>query len=741
MRIISGYYDDSNNIILICREGDKKIKKIVSNFKPYFLIKQKDRFNDVVLRFEKQGIISSIHNYGDYCKLFINYVKNVGYVRDTLENEGIKTYESDIPFVRKYMIDNLVPIGNDPLKFLFIDIETDDTSQKIDVGAYPILSIGCVDQEGNERFFVSNDNEKNMLNEFLNYAQNYDVLVSWNGFNFDYPYIERRLALNQVYFDMRYFQKVDLMEEYKSRKSSSSYSLEFVSRSELNEGKIKHKEKIVELWKNNKEKLKEYNLNDCRLMKKLDEKLNILAFLDTMSSKTNCFIEELRYNSIIVDTCILRKIRELNLNIKFPYRGKQEKKVFEGGFVLEPELGLHKNIIVMDFLSLYNRIMQTFNISVETLNTGNERIIIPGSEVTFSKDKKGIIPLILEELEKEREYYKELRNKSEPHSEEFKKYDMLQYSVKTILLSFYGVMGSNSSRYYHNDIAGSVTQVGRYLIKLSKSIIEDKGFKVLYIDTDSLFIVVDESDLDKIIELGNKLTVELNNFYFRILETFNIPPENRKIEIKFEKVISKIIFIGDEKKTSKKRYAGLQIWSEGKKTDKLIVRGLEFVRSDWIEITRKLQKEVIEMIFNNKTSKEIKEFLLNKREDVINERLTKEELTITQTLVKPVNEYKTDIPHIKVAKQMIANGDEVWIGMKIPYILIKGEKTPIPIPADTYEKGYDYICYWNQKIYPAIERILRSVFKDIDWDELYIAKERKTKTKNKLSKNQTKLFN
>ncbi len=733
MRIVSAWHDKEDRIILIYRKGDRKFKRVISDFKPYFLINIRDRLSNKVEELQEKKKISRIEVEGSYAKLFVNSVGQLPFIRDELERWKIQTYESDIPFVRRYMIDNLVPIGTDPLKFLFIDIETDDTNREIKIGEYPILSIACMDMEKNKKFFINDGSEEEMLKNFINFAKNYDVLVAWNGENFDFPYIEKRLKYNKIYFPFnRFWQVVDLMWEYMGRKSVSSYSLDNVAKIELGKRKIEFEGRIVDLWKNDRLKLMEYNMNDVELMYLLEKKYNILKFLDTMSSKTNCFVSELKYPTIIVDNCILRKVRELKLNVRFPYKKRAKREQYEGGFVLEPKYGLHKNILILDFTSLYNKIMQSWNISPEVLNKGKERIFVPDSNITFSKEKKGMIPLILEELEKEREYYKKKRNESDPKSEEYKKFDMLQYSVKTILLSFYGVMGNPTSRYYHKDIAGSVTKIGRWLIKISKKIIEDKGYEVIYIDTDSLMIKINESELEKQIEIGNKLTMELNNFYFKLLENFNIPAEDRKIEMKFEKILTQIIFIGDEKKATKKRYAGRQVWEEGRKVKKLLIRGLEYVRTDWIKTARNLQKDVINMILDGKGKEEILSMLVEYKKRVENNKLKKDELIISQKLTKPINSYKTLIPHVKVAKQMIKEGEEVYVGTKIPYIYIKGEDgKPEPIYVKHFKNNYDAEYYWNSKIFPATERVLTSVFPEYDWTTLYIKNNNSNKRRRK----------
>jgi DNA polymerase elongation subunit (family B) len=740
MRIIGGWSRGENDICLVCRTGDSKFEKYITHFQPYFLIDKKLRDVKAVSDLKDRGKIVAIELDEIYAKLVIRSVKEVAEARDYLEERNIKTFESDIPFVRRYLIDEQMPIGTEPLRFLYIDIETDDTIPKIEVGAYPILSIACIDAEEKKKFFINHDvndkgKEREMIWNFIQIAKEYDVLVAWNGDAFDFPYLEMRARKLGISFTWRYWQKLDLMWKFKSLKPLQSYALDAVSKSELGEEKIKFDGKIIDLYLNNKDLLCRYNIQDCLLMKKLDEKYNITKFLDVMSSKTNCFLEEIQYPTIIVDNCVLRKVKELKMNLHFPYRGRMEKKKFEGAYVMEPPAGQHKNLLVLDFTSLYNRIMQSWNISPETLNKGSDRIHVPESEIYFGKETKGILPIILEELEKERNFYKKRRNQADKGSPEYERNDMLQNSVKTILLSFYGVMGNPTSRYYHNDIAGSVTRIGRWLIKASKTLLEDKGYKILYIDTDSLLVKLDTDNLDEQINIGNNLSSDLNSFYIKLLESFNIDMENRKIEMKFEKVASRIIFVGDEKRGTKKRYAGIQTWEEGKKVDnKFFAKGLELVRTDWSNFAKRLQKEVIMQVFSDKIPEEIGGFILREREKVEKKELSKEDLVISQMLTKKLEEYKTDIPHVKVAKEMLNRGKEVWTGQKIRMIFINKDKKVEPIIPDDFKGDYDDEYYWNNKIYPPCERILKAVHPEFRWEWLYIKKTASKATRKKADK-------
>ena len=327
------------------------------------------------------------------------------------------------------------------------------------------------------------------------------------------------------------------------------------------------------MYDTDRELLIDYNMRDVEIMYEAEKKTGMLLLQDTLSIKSNCFIEELKYNSVIVDTMVLWKVKELGLDLRFPYRKKAERINLKGGYVLEPKPGLKKGVIVLDFSSLYNRIIQ-LGLSPECVSDYFKTQTIPqgyNGELsnwipqyfTYIKrsNKKPIIPYILEELEEERNIYKRRRNLEEYQSEEWYKNDRLQKAVKVILLSFYGVMGLPTSRYYNINMASAITGIARYMIKSTISKVEELGFKVCYCDTDSVFIELGKKELDKYIEIGELLTKELNEYYKQLTKEMNTKTD--KIDMKFEKVFSTVLFTGDASgKGTKKRYAGLMIAGE-----------------------------------------------------------------------------------------------------------------------------------------------------------------------------------
>lgn len=169
---------------------------------------------------------------------------------------------------------------------------------------------------------------------------------------------------------------------------------------------------------------------------------------------------------------------------------------------------------------------------------------------------------------------------------------------------------------------------------------------------------------------------------------------------------------------AKKRYAGR------KTTGKVDIKGLEIMRGDGCRYRREFQREVINYIlFDDDPQPGTVETMCKRHAAAIySGKLAAADLTITVGLNKLPDEYKTETPQVCVARKMLAARREVFVGMKIPYIVVgllapasKGKAAkPDVVHADDYQGVYDADYYWRDQCYPAVHRILTSVFPDAD---------------------------
>lgn len=383
--------------------------------------------------------------------------------------------------------------------------------------------------------FYECENDSELLIKFskLLNKKNVTIITDWNGDRFDLPYIINRMkrlgldyyALSPVglikqrengFYSLVCRNHLDYLEIYKkySINDRSSYALNSIAELELGIGKIKHSG-LDNLYKNDINTFLEYNIRDVILIYLLEKKLNYLQIAIYLAHKTHIPYEQVFQQSRIVEGGIFVYLKKNKLvAINKPEKGEGER--IEGAYVKDPVPGLYKNIIDLDFTSLYPNIIRTLNISTETkigkvldwveylgdfykMNQGKEFedqevTVVVGTNtsktvlskfkawldkrnysiacngIIYSLDKMGFIGNIITEWFDERVLYKNLRKKAEKEGNEEKKkeYDIKQYVMKILMNSFYGALAMSSFRFYDRDLAESVTITGQYLTKLSE---------------------------------------------------------------------------------------------------------------------------------------------------------------------------------------------------------------------------------------------------------------------------------
>jgi len=158
--------------------------------------------------------------------------------------------------------------------------------------------------------------------------------------------------------------------------------------------------------------------------------------------------------------------------------------------------------------------------------------------------------------------------------------------------SLYGVLGSSGCRFFSPQLASSITRRGHEIINTSKDWIEEKGYKVIYGDTDSLFVLAGDSlEASSVNQIGISLTDGLNLYWQEDLQKrFGLASH---LEVEYETRYSRFLMptVRGMPTGSKKRYAGIVEQHDGSQA-KLIVKGLEAARTDWTPLARDFQREL-----------------------------------------------------------------------------------------------------------------------------------------------------
>jgi len=443
--------------------------------------------------------------------------------------------------------------------------------------------------------YVQCKSERDLLQKFLNFwsSDHPDVLATWNGEGFDVPYIMNRLGnllgeeetsrmspVNSIYYRenvamnkfgkminrwyIRGVSNIDYMEVYKtfSRGDRESYSLNYIGEHELGEGKTDvGGQNLASLADENWELFVDYNIQDVKLLVKLDEKLKFIKLIRALSYKGFIpFEQSLGKVSMITGAVAHQALLQEYRIPTFKNDGLRDEYV--GGYVHEPERGLSNAVVSYDANSLYPNTIITLNISPETkigriievvggeytIRLSNEKTITIDKEkfdrlvqkeqlaiskynVLYTQKFKGVVPNLINRVYGERVSIRAMVSKlmdqvnetSDPNSKieleaEILNLDTIQNVLKLILNSIYGVFAQKYSPLFDIDHSASITLTGQAVAKQAseiayqfakdKGVTEDKKKIYIYGDTDSCYFSIAPilSKLNAKLLENNKLT-------------------------------------------------------------------------------------------------------------------------------------------------------------------------------------------------------------------------------------------
>ena len=351
----------------------------------------------------------------------------------------------------------------------------------------------------------------------------------------------------------------------------------------------------------------------------------------------------------------------------------------EGGFVIDPEPGLYRNVAVFDFRSLYPSLMRTFHLDPYAHGRAGEDAIRAPNGATFSREH-AILPEVLERLFAHRQAAKE---RGATHA---------NLAIKILMNALFGVLGSGSCRFFDPDVANAITGFGQQILRWTREEFEAKGYRVLYGDTDSVFVelAIDENGdgpAARAAELRDAVQLRIAE---RIREAYRVDP---LLELELEHVYTRFFLptVRGGRGGSKKRYAGLL-------DGEVDVVGLEAIRSDWPAIAGRLQRGLLARVFHDQP---VEPFVRDLVAGVRSGELDPE-LVIRKGIRKGALErYTSSIPpHVKAARKI-----EGPVGRVVRYVMTRSGPEPVlrgqGLPADI-----DREHYVRKVIEPVAEAIL-----------------------------------
>jgi DNA polymerase-2 len=729
--------------------------------RPHFFVRQRDvvRLHTVAssLRVE-DGAFRSLDGE-PVATVYVTVPGDVPPLRRKLEEQGIACFEADLRFAYRYLIDrgirgafeldgagetrpwlgrvyrnpNLRPARWVPrLKVLSIDIETSLQGERL----YSIALHGC----GMDRVIIVHEgvlghaecvpSEQAAIRRFLELLRDLDpdVITGWNVVDFDLAFLARVARRHGVGFAIgRNDDEFDLRKDPSFTRESRAvvfgrqvldglslmrgafirlddYKLETAAQAFLGKGKLitgdgRHTE-IEALYRGDPQRLVDYNLQDARLVLELLDRTGLVDLTIERSLLTGMQLDRVSAAIASVDSLYLNALRARGV-VAPSVGADQRQAVITGGYVMESKPGLYQNVLVFDFKSLYPSIIRTFNIDPLTYVPNRVPLLAkegPGevsaagvvrapNGACFRRDVAGIIPELLTSLAAEREQAKRVGNSVKSNA------------IKILMNSFYGVLGASASRLFSPDVANAVTHFGQLLIRRAAECAEHTGHEVLYGDTDSLFIDTHEPDAERARQLGERLRTEIGAAVAHSVETeFGC---HSLLELEFEKLYRRFFLpeIRGGKIGSKKRYAGLLV-DDG--TERIEFVGLESVRRDWSEVSKRFQRELLQRVFHDQPVRDfIRAFIADLRAGRFDD-----ELTYKKAIRKELDAYtKTTPPHVKAARKQSGTPGRI-----IAYVMtLEG-----PEPVGQLTASPDYAHYIEHQIAPIADAVLRFLGTDFE---------------------------
>ena len=176
---------------------------------------------------------------------------------------------------------------------------------------------------------------------------------------------------------------------------------------------------------------------------------------------------------------------------------------------------------------------------------------------------------------------------------------MASFAYKIIMNSFYGVLATGSCRFAADELAGAITEFGHYILRWAQGRLEERGVRVIYGDTDSVFVdpgLAEDCPAAEARALGERLCAEVDQALAEHIEK-EYGVESR-LELEFEKYYARFLLppMRGSEKGRAKGYAGLRVSGEGEQLD---IVGMEAVRRDWTRLAHQLQRQLLELLFHD----------------------------------------------------------------------------------------------------------------------------------------------
>ncbi len=719
---------------------------VLTQEKPLFFVDRDAQLNKLGINFERRavGLKSFAGSAVDAC-----YFQSQNDLYKVKDDGGVRTYEADVRTTERFLMERFIKgsvefsgeyqmerglrlfknpqmrKASSPVKVslstMSFDIETSRGNDLYSIGIHykesgrEVRRVHMVgenqgalsDEDQGELFYYPDERSCYLAFERDVEELDPDLILGWHVVGFDLAFLDRKCQRWGISLNLgRKRSKVFITERQGGTQYArlhgrvvvdgppafkaafyqfDSWKLDFVANEILGTGKdieesgLAKVEEIERRFREDKVSLAKYNLLDCVLVTDVMEKTGLISLMQTRVELSGLLMDRQGVSTAAFDFFMLPQIHRKGFvapNVLDISRDVHAA----GGHVITPESGLHHHVVVLDFKSLYPSIIKTFKIDpYSRLMSENDPLQTPAG-IKFSRTHH-ILPEFIDSLMKRRQLAKD---EGDPY---------LSQAIKILMNSFYGVMGSAGSRFYHADLPTAITGTGQWILRETIEYFQNDGYEVVYGDTDSVFVKLPSGE--RVFDKAEKLAIRATEHLEKTLKKhFNVESE---LEVEFEKYFRKIFFpiLRTGEGGAKKKYAGILTNKHGE--SQLHFSGMEFVRSDWTKLSKKFQYSLYEKFFDEVDLEESIRMVVAELKKGEHDQ----DLIYKKRLSKKLSEYTKSLPpHVRAAKMAEEAGFKVDRDVFYVYTRMG------PMPIEMNPCDYDYQHYIDKQIRPIAEVLL-----------------------------------
>lgn len=722
-------------------------------FRPYFFVRTRDlpRLDaETAARFRETELADL--DGEPTSRITLPLPSAVRPLRDRIRELGVPTYEADILFPYRYLMDHVLRVGiaidgrlqgdqHDLARFrnpdlASTDVEVDLSYLSLDIETTPDAStvysaalVGCGVEEvlivssGPVASAATYASERELLLALASRIRHLDpdVILGWNVVGFDLEVLMRRCealglsveqsSLGRLPGRIEIQQDRGFMRQSRAKLSGRmvldgiplvrdalklpDYRLGTVAHEVLGRGKLIDEEapdaaaEITRLYLEEPDALAAYNLEDARLVMEILEHEDLLALTRERGRLSGMQLDRVAASIASFDLIYIPELRRHGAVAPSVDLERAAAPVM-GGAVLDPVPGLARNVAVYDFKSLYPSLMRTFNIDPLALARG--RHDPPGSTIVAPNGAhlSREDAILSHVLERLMNSRDAAKTRGDRHANQ---------AIKIIMNSMFGIFAAPACRFFSPDLANAITSFGQQILSWTCESFEAQGVAVIYGDTDSVFVKLPDDDPGAAKIRAEELRVEVaRSIAERIRREYDVEAQ---LELELEKVFARFFLprVRGGASGSKKRYAG---WIDEGDTGRLEVVGLEAVRRDWPPVAGRLQQGMLMRLFHDQ---EIMPFV---REvvDGVRQGLLDDELVYVKRLRKgSLDRYTSSSPpHVQAARKFEQRFDRK-AGSVIHYVITGTGPEPV-LPREALPHPIDRVHYLERVLRPVADGIL-----------------------------------